>query len=78
MTILMLQELNEAQKGALEAQSEEEPVSEKKDNPWEPERRPSQPAVRPWWQRHVPGEEEAVREGVELLWGRGCVRRSNP
>ena len=74
MTTLMLNELTEDQLDTLDALDRSIPIrstSKERVNPWEPKRKPSQPAIRPWWQHHVPREDSDRGEGPDLLWGRG-------
>lgn len=77
MTTLMLEELNQEQRGALDEQSSDQKSPNKSPNhlpnPWEPQRRPSQPAIRPWWQKHDP-LDQASGSQPDPLWGRGIAR----
>jgi hypothetical protein len=70
MTTLMLQELSDAQLGDLDTRAASENDPDSKDTPWNPERKPSQPAIQPWWQRHGLAEDGDRPEPVPL-WGRG-------
>jgi len=65
MTTLMLDELSLEQRWALN-----ERPTDKKPNPWSPERQPSQPALRPWWQRHTRSDDPPSGSG-DPLWGQG-------
>jgi len=70
MTTLMLQELSDAQLGDLDTRAASANDPGPKDNPWNPKRTPSQPAIRPWWQRHAPAEDGGPGR-ADRLWGRG-------
>jgi hypothetical protein len=70
MTTLMLQDLSDTQRAGLDAQGSAQRPARESDNPWDPDRRPSQPAIRPWWQRHDRRDQDS-RTTPDPLWGRG-------
>ncbi|GEM_PF-4169880 len=73
MTTLMLEELNQEQRGALDEKPSEQKAPDKTSNPWEPQRQPSQPAIRPWWQKHDRRDQDGDSQ-PDPLWGRGIAR----
>jgi hypothetical protein len=81
MTTLMLEELNQEQRGALDEQPSDQKTPNESlnkspnnpPNPWEPQRKPSQPAIRPWWQKHD-RRDQASGSQPDPLWGRGIAR----
>lgn len=70
MTTLMLQELSDSQLDDLDTRVSKANDPGGKENPWDPERKPSQPAIRPWWQRQDRTDDQPTPP-PDPLWGRG-------
>jgi len=68
MTTLMLQELSSSQIDELENRARANENSVRKDHRWNPEPKPSTPAVMPWWQKKRNDDSVGPGEVKDALW----------